>query len=272
MSTVTAAQIKKLRQATGASLLDCKKALIESTGDEQAARDWLRARGAAIASKKAGRTTSEGIIAFASSGQQGVLVEVLAETDFVASNDQFKAFASQVALAALQAGKTDANLATLPDPAGAGTIEDLRLDATLKIGENIQLGQHHFLACQHKLSHYIHHNGKIGVVADIATAEGSTVGKDICMHIAALQPSVIAPENYDAAELSRLRTAWHAELATSSKPAEIHEKIVTGKVNKFLAECSLLKQQFIKDDSLTVADYLHRNNAQVLAYELLVIA
>ena len=259
--SVTAAKVKELREKSGAGFSLCKEALRQCDGDLDEASEWLRAKGASIAQKKSGRETTEGRIAFACNNNRGALVEVLTETDFVANNDTLRNFADLVAR----------SVATSPDGSKkigdisheGTTINEACQEITLKTGENIQLGRHKTLDAKHNLHHYIHHNGKIGVMADISAPEGSQLGKDICMQIASMRPEVVDKDDFDAEQVLKLKKVFEAEMAQSGKDITILEKIITGKVNKYLSERALLLQDFVKDDKKKVRQHLMENDALV---------
>lgn len=270
---VTAAAIKQLREQTGAGFALCKQALSECGGDDAKAKEWLNVKGASAAAKKAGRETTEGAIAAAAGPERIALAEVLTETDFVAGNEAFRALADAVAAAVL-AGAKDAGEVDTETVAGlqaeGGTVEELRAAAMLKIGENIQLGRAVVLAKAEPtatLHSYIHHNGKIGVVACVAGGDDE-VGKNICLQIASMRPQAIAAEDFDAAALERVKQLFIDELADSKKPDEIKEKIAAGKLKKYLSEQVLLQQEYIKGDG-SVAAYLDGHKARVLAFRAL---
>ena len=272
---ITAAAVKKLREETGAGFAQCKQALSECEGDFAKAKDWLSVKGASAAQKKAGRATTEGVVAVAEGQGRLALAEVLSETDFVAGNEVFQDFAAQVAAAVL-AGAADGALegaAVGALAADGGTVEQLREQAMLKIGENIQLGRAATIAQDGpdaSLHWYVHHNRKIGVVARIAcpAAKAAEVGKNVCMQIAAMAPQVVAEGDFDEAQLDRIKKLFADELAGSGKPPEIQEKIAAGKLRKYLADQVLLKQEYIMGDS-SVEDYLAGHGAQALAFQAL---
>lgn len=268
MSAVAASMVKELRQLTGAGMSDCKKALVETDGDVEAARDWLRARGAALAERKAGRETTEGLIAVAGTDNKGVLVEILAETDFVTSNQVFRSFADNVAQAVLA---HDSAVGELEQMNFAGkSVEELRAEAMLQIGENIQLGRFHFLEAKGELAHYVHHDGKIGVIADFEGLDEAQQ-RQVCMHIAAMKPKALNSDSFSADELEHHRKYFAEAAAQSGKPAAVQAKIVEGKVGKLIAESTLLLQDYVWEDKLTVRAFLEQNKASLTSYQLLYI-
>ena len=267
--------VKALRQETGAGFADCKKALAENAGDVAKARDWLRLRSSKLASKKSDRETSEGVIVFAGDASSGVLVELLAETDFVASNEQFRAVAATIATTLAAAGPSAAEIepaALAAHAHGEGTLEDLRQDAIAKIGENIRFGRGRALSSDDgsKVFSYLHHNGKIGVIASVVCAKDA-VGKDLCMQIAAMRPEVVSETDYSTEHLAKLTKMFEAEVAEADKPAEIKRKMVAGKLAKHFKERALLNQEFVKDEKQTVKQMLDRNNARIITFKALYI-
>lgn len=256
-----AARVKELRERTGAGFARCKEALEQSGGDLDAAAEWLQARGAQLAERKSGRETNEGRVSFAAAGNRGALVEVLTETDFVANNDSLREFADFAARAA--AGMEDGGAPLSEASADGRTVEEARLDVLSKTGENIRLGRHETLTASGALHHYIHHNGKIGVMADVTGSDDPQLGKDICMQIASMRPEVVAPEDYDAGRLDSVKESFEREVAEGGKDPAVRERIVAGKLGKFVAGKALLKQDFIKDDRTKVEKHLRDNGAEV---------
>ena len=266
---ITAAMVRQLRQRTGLGMMDCKKALAETGGDFERAHDWLRKRGAAVADKKAGRTAGEGCIAAAIRGEFGCLVQVASETDFVARNDGFIRFAQAAADALAASGRLPDSLAEVT--AGGETIEQMRQAAAMQLGENIQLGDVRTLAARGRLHSYVHHDGSIGVLADIDGGD-EQLARDVCLHIAAMLPQTVAPEDVPEDEIAREREIYAAQAQESGKPQEIVDKMVDGRVRKYLASVALLGQQFVKDPDLTVAKHLQQGGARVHAFATLTLA
>ncbi len=267
---IDAKLVKALRSEVGAGFADCKQALQEKDGDLVAAKEWLRARGVAIAGKKAQRTTQEGVISISSNEQQAVIVQVLAETDFVANNEIFRAFAKLVSDSLLQAGEAGCCDPTQVSVEGK-SLDELRVEATHKIGENIQIGTCKFLCCKHQLYNYLHHNAKIGVIADIACGDEPNLGKQLCMHIASMKPKGISVDELDQEELDSQRQAFVAITSQSNKPEAVQEKIIAGKMNKFVAEHALLSQPYVWADDISVGKYLDQHKASITSFALLEI-
>jgi len=255
---ITASLVKELRERTGAGMMECKKALQEANGDIELAIDNMRKSGAVKAAKKAGRIAAEGVIVGRVAGGEAVLVEVNCETDFVAKDVNFVAFANAVADAALSSKAAD--VAVLNDvklPEGE-SVETTRANLVAKIGENMtvrRLGR----MTGDKLAFYSH-GGRIGVVVALSGGD-EELAKQIAMHIAAAKPLVVSPEQMPAAEVAKEREIAAAQAAESGKPANIVEKMVEGRVNKFLSENSLIGQPFVMDTNTTVGNLLKSKGA-----------
>lgn len=270
MAAVTAALVKELRERTGLGMMECKKALVEADGDIERAIDDLRKSGQAKAAKKAGRVAAEGTVAVALSadGKSGALVEINSETDFVARDDNFLGFAAKVAEAVLAAGEADiARVAELP--VEDGTVESAREALVQKIGENIQVRRAAVLQSSGRVGAYVH-GGRIGVLVDL-TGGDEELGKDVAMHVAAVAPSVVRPEELPEAELEREKDIIRAQPDMAGKPTEIVEKMVAGRVQKFLKDVSLVEQPFVKDPNVTVGKLTKDAGADVVAFVRLVV-
>ena len=267
---VTAAMVKELRERTGAGMMECKKALVETAGDLEAAVEYLRKSGLAQADKKAGRVAAEGKIALASSAdnKQAVMVEINCETDFVAKDENFVAFTDAVAANALSESPADVD-ALMATNADGGTVEEARQALVTKIGENIQVRRFVKQSTEGTLGAYVH-GGKIGVLVNI---EGGNeeLARDIAMHVAALNPEFVSADDVPADVISREKDILIAQAESSGKPAEIIEKMVTGRLRKHLSGITLLGQPFVKDGDITVAKLLEQNGASVISFERLVV-
>jgi len=271
---VTAAQVKELRDRTGAGMMECKKALVETAGDMDAAIDQLRKSGLAQADKKASRVAAEGKIALAVSadGKQAVMVEVNCETDFVAKDGNFNAFADAVAANALQHGSPDVAALMLTSLDGS-TVEEARQALVAKIGENVQVRRFESKSTDGFLGSYIH-SGKIGVLVELAG--GSTeLARDLAMHVAALNPKYVAEQDVPAEFIAKekeilvARAEQENELATAEgkgKSIDIIEKKVAGQLRKNLAGITLHGQPFVKDGDVQVAKLLEQNKAKVVGF------
>ncbi|MGB1221525.1 MAG: translation elongation factor Ts, partial [Alcanivoracaceae bacterium] len=252
MAAVTAALVKELRERTGLGMMECKKALVEAEGDIERAIDDLRKSGQAKAAKKAGRTAAEGavVVAVSDDGKQALMVEINSETDFVARDDNFLAFANKVADAALAAGEADAaRIAELKLDDGA-TVEEARQALVQKIGENIQVRRAASLNASDTIGAYVH-GGKIGVLVGLKGG-AEELARDVAMHVAAVAPMVVSPDDVPEDVLNREKDVIRAQPDMEGKPAEIVEKMLGGRINKYLKEVSLVEQPFVKDPDTTI--------------------
>ena len=266
---VTAAQISELRKSTGAGMLDCKKALEETGGDFEQAVDFLRTKGLAAASKKSGRTATEGMVvaALSANGNKGVLLEINSETDFVAKNDKFQAFVNDVANHILQAAP--ASVEELFTQAYVGdsskSIQTLLSEAIAVIGENMQIRRFSTFEVPGAgaVGTYIHAGGKIGVLVE-ATCDNEVAArderfaafvKDVAMHTAAASPLYVKRDEVSADVLEREKEIYRTKARESGKPDKIIEKIIDGQINKFYADICLVEQPFVKDTDKTIQQY-----------------
>jgi elongation factor Ts len=263
---IPAELVRTLRERTGAGMMECKSALVEAEGDIDRAADALRKKGIVKADKKAGRIAAEGVIACAVSGdgRQGVLVEVNCETDFVAGGEEFRRFAGAVARAALalESDELQALLAArLPD---GETIEEARRGLVARIGENIGVRRFARLASGGRLARYLHRD-RIGVL--VAFEGGDAVlGNDLAMHVAASRPLAVAAADIPAELVAKEREIFAAQAASEGKPPHIVEKMIEGRVRKYLAEVTLLGQPFVKDPDTSVEKLLAGAGARVHAF------
>jgi len=262
MAEITASLVKELRDRTGLGMMECKKALVESNGDVETAIDNMRKSGQAKAAKKAGNIAADGAIIVATDGKASILLEVNSQTDFVARDANFTAFANKVAAVALAARETDvAKIGALSYD--SQTVEEARIALVQKIGENIQVRRAQLVEGA-LLASYTH-GLKIGVV--VAMEGGNEeLARDVAMHIAAAKPEAIAPEDVPAAIVAKEREIAEAKAAESGKPANIVEKMVEGAVKKFLTEVSLLEQAFVKDPDTKVGALLAKSAAKVTRF------
>lgn len=269
MAEITASMVKELRELTGLGMMECKKALEESGGDIKKAEELLRIKSGAKASKAASRVASEGAVGIHVSpdAKLGAMVEVNCETDFVARNPDFAAFAK--ALAELVAGASPADVAALSAmKIGDKTVEEARQALVQKIGENITVRRFERVQTPARLAHYVH-GVKIGVLVEFEGEDA--VGKDVAMHIAFAKPRFLSRDQVAADAIASERTIIEARARESGKPAEIVAKMVEGGINKFLGEITLLGQPFVKDDKLTVEKMLAASKSKVLSYRFLVV-
>ena len=264
MAGITASQVKELRERTGAGMMECKRALVETDGDIEIAIENMRKSGSAKAAKKAGRIAAEGIIMVRSDADAAIILEINSETDFVSRDEGFLAFVNSVADAAI-AHKT-ADVETLKATMlGDKNVEDTRLALVLTIGENIQIRRIELLASNDgQLASYLH-GGRIGVIVALNGGD-EAVAKDVAMHIAASNPQVINPEDVDETLVAKEKEIFIAQAKESGKPDEIIEKMIGGRLKKFLGEVSLTGQPFVKDPSTSVGDLLKANSATATAF------
>lgn len=267
---VTAAMVKELRERTGAGMMECKKALVETGGDMESAVEHLRKSGLAQADKKASRVAAEGKIALSISedGKEAVMVEVNCETDFVAKDGNFMAFADAVAGNALS--ENPAELDALMNTRISGeSVEQARQALVSKIGENIQVRRFVRRSTDGRLGAYVH-GGKIGVLVDLAGGD-ETLARDLAMHVAALNPEFVSDADVPEAVISREKEILIAQAEGTGKPPEIIEKMVTGRLRKHLAGITLLGQPFVKDGDVTVAKLLDQNSARVNGFDRIAV-
>ncbi|MDH5190555.1 MAG: translation elongation factor Ts [Gammaproteobacteria bacterium] len=268
---IKASMVKELRERTGAGMMECKKALTETSGDIEAAIEHMRKTGLAKADKKADRVAAEGLIefAFSNDGKTGCVVEVNCETDFVTKGDDFKNFVTAVANCILENKPADleALLAT-PITGGGDNVEIAQKNLISKIGENIQVRR--FVLKQNvsgNLSHY-KHGSRIGVMVELEGGDDA-LGKDVAMHIAASRPSCITSDEVSQDMLDKEKEIFSAQAAESGKPPEIIEKMVEGRLKKFVNEITLYGQPFVKDPDQTVEKLLKSASAKVVSFDRL---
>jgi elongation factor Ts len=264
MATITAQTVKELREQTGAGMMDCKAALNETKGDMEAAVDWLRAKGLAKAAKKAGRVAADGLIGAALGPKAGAVVEVNSETDFVARNDVFQAVVREIAKLALETGGDVARLGGMTVPSGGKSVTDHLQELVGKIGENLSLRRTAMLSVSDGVvASYVHNSvapdlGKIGVLVAVEStgdkAKLAEIGRQVAMHIAATNPLALNAEQIDPEIVARERAVFldQAQQQSKGKPANVIEKMVEGRLQKFFKESVLLKQIFVVDGENTV--------------------
>jgi elongation factor Ts len=253
MAAVTAPMVKELRERTGLGMMDCKKALVESDGDIDTAIEYLRKSSGMKAAKKAGRIAADGVVSIKVEAGLGVVVEVNCETDFAAKDDNFLAFVQTV---------TDKVFESRSGDLAALGLETEREALVQKIGENISIRRAQVFENEGTVIDYIHTNGKIGVLLSM---EGGNqeLGKDIAMHIAAMNPNVVSPEDAPEDLVAKEREIYTAQAQGSGKPPEIVEKMIDGRVRKYLAEISLLEQAFVRDGDIKVRALLEKEDATI---------
>ncbi|MFO7764457.1 MAG: translation elongation factor Ts [Wenzhouxiangellaceae bacterium] len=260
--SITASQVKELRERSGAGMMECKKALVETGGDLEAAIEHLRKSGLAKADKKAGRVAAEGAVVEAADANGAVLVEINCETDFVAKDENFRAFAERVAELALRADSDDVAALAEAEFADGETVEARRQQLVAKLGENIQLRRIRRVdADGGVIAGYIH-GGRIGVLVSLEGGDAD-LARDLAMHVAALNPPYVDADSVPADVLEKEKDILRAQAEESGKPAEIIEKMITGRLNKHLAEITLVGQPFVKDTDQTVGKLLKAKGAKV---------
>ena len=263
MAQITAALVKELREKTGAGMMDCKKALGENHGDVEASIDWLRTKGLATAAKKAGRVASEGLVGIAIDGTKGAVVEINAETDFVARNETFQDFVTTASNIALTTGNDVDALKAAPFPGEERNVQEQLTHMIATIGENMSIRRVQTLSVDKGVvSSYIHTAlapgiGKIGVLVALETeadaAKADAFGKQLAMHVAAAKPQSISRDDIDQEVVDRERAIFAEQARESGKPAEIVEKMVEGRIRKFYEEACLVDQTFVIDGDSKVS-------------------
>lgn len=267
MAKISAAMVKELRDATGVGMMDAKRALVEVDGDMDKAVDYLRENGMAKAAKKGDRIAAEGLANVYINGNVAAIVEVNSETDFVAKNDMFQALVKEIAQ--LVAENKPANMEeALAIETPNGTIENVVLEATTKIGERISFRR---FAVADKTDNqafgaYLHNGGTIAALVTLDGTTDEAVAKDVAMHVAAINPRFVTREDVPAEVLEHEKTVLTEQALNEGKPANIVEKMVGGRLQKFLAEISLVDQPFVKDPDTTVAKYVATKNATVKSF------
>lgn len=270
----TAKDVKELRERTGCGMMDCKKALTETNGDFDKAVDYLREKGLATAAKKAGRIASEGLVDILVDGNVAAMVEINSETDFVAKNDEFKAFVRNIArqVIAVNPADVDALLASKFIDDESVTIKDLLTEKIAKIGENMNLRR--FARYEGNVVGYVHAGGRIGVMvkvdADLSNDEAAAAAKDCAMQIAAINPLYKDRASVPAEDVEKEKAIITAQIKedpkNASKPDNIIEKMLGGKINKFYETNCLIEQAFVKDDSMSVGKYLESKGVALVDY------
>ncbi|MGQ0657683.1 MAG: translation elongation factor Ts [Chromatiales bacterium] len=264
---ISASMVKELRERSGAGMMECKKALLEARGNMDAAFDILRKAGAAKAAKKAARIAAEGTVIHRRSGDRAVLVEVNSETDFVAKDENFRGFAEAVAETVLKNKPADVEaLMNMPLIGGSGeNVETARAQLVAKIGENISVRRFTAMeTTEGAIGSYLH-GTKIGVLVDLHNG-GAALAKDIAMHVAASRPVCVSEDQVPPDMVAKEKEIYRAQAAGSGKPPNIIEKMVEGKLKKFLSEVTLVGQPFVKDPETTVGKLLGKHGASVKCF------
>lgn len=267
---ITAADVNKLRQMTGAGMMDCRKALAESNGDFEKAIDYLRAKGQKVAANRSDRSANEGVvIAKASSdNKHGVVVQISSETDFVAKNQEFIDFAQNVVNIALT--NLPENVDALKSlPLEGATVGDKLMEMVAKIGEKIDIAAYEVVKADSVIP-YIHGNYRIGVLVGLNKSDADSLqdlGKDVAMQIAAMNPLALDEKGVSQETIDREKAIAIEQIVAEGKPAEMAEKIAAGKMNKFFKDNTLLSQPFVKDNSLSIKDYLVQTDKELTVTE-----
>lgn len=255
---ITAAMVKELRERTGLGMMDCKKALEEASGDMEAAIEDLRKKSALKAAKKAGRTTADGLLGVrvADDARKAVMVEVNIETDFAARNEKFVDFVDEVLSAVFDRGETNV------DALLQGELGNRRESLVQEIGENVMVRRAVYMETGNgRISEYLHGDQRKGTLVELVGGD-ATLGRDIAMHVTAINPLVVSPDQVPEEVLAKEREIYASQAADSGKPADIVEKMVEGRVRKYLAEVSLLDQPFVKDPNIKVGKLLKDAGAE----------
>lgn len=263
MTAITAAMVSELRRLTDEPMMDCKKALVETNGDMQAAIELMRKRGQAKAVKKADRTAAEGLIVIAVSpdNKSAAMVEINCETDFVARDENFKNFVEMVGQQALQGKAQDVAALMAMKTADGKSVEEACQGLIAKIGENIRIRRVNYITSAGQIGSYVH-NGRIGVLVDLATGDVE-LGRDLAMHVAASRPMVVDASQVPADHIEKEKEIFKAQAESSGKPAAVIEKMIEGRVKKMLDEITLVGQPFVKNPDVTVEMLLKDKNAKV---------
>jgi len=275
MAEITASMVKELREATSLGMMDCKRALVETAGDYKAAEELLRIKSGAKASKASSRVAAEGMVStfLSLDGKAGAIAEINCETDFVAKNDDFKAFAKNVVQTISEKNPADvAALADLPLANTSATVEEVRKELVMKLGENVSVRRFaSFTSITGKLYSYLH-GSKIGVLLDLAGGD-EALGKDLAMHIAASKPKSIDASGVNPEEIETERRIAIEKAREAGKPEAMLEMISNGTVQKFLKEVTLMGQVFVKaeDGKQTIEQLLKAKNASVTAFQMFVV-
>ena len=268
---ITASLVKELRERTGAGMMECKKALTEANGDINAAAEAMRKSGAAKADKKADRVAAEGRLGLAQDGGKAVLVEVNSETDFVANDDNFKSFVNAVAAAALASGANDVEAVKAATLADGRTVEEARATAVQTLGENIQIRRMVKVDTTGNIGAYVHTNGKVGVLVDLIGGDVE-LARGLAMHVAALKPPHNKAADVPAEFVEKEKEIELAKMTEkdNAKPADILEKIISGKINKIVSDVTLYGQTYVLGDT-TVEQVVKAAGADVAGFKLLIV-
>lgn len=263
---ITAAMVKELRERTGSGMMECKKALVEAEGNMDTAIDQMRKSGLAKADKKAGRTAAEGcvIIKVSDDAQRAAMIEINCETDFVANGDDFSHFAQGVVGCVLDSEIADLE-SLLKMPLASGSVDDVRRELVAKLGEKIDIRRFERFSTESGVIGSYIHGGRIGVLTELSTPD-TELAKDIAMHVAASKPACVDDSGVDESLIAKEKEIFSSQALESGKPPEIVEKMIVGRLKKFLAEITLLGQAFVKDPDVSVGKLLESKNASVIKF------
>lgn len=275
MAQITAALVKGLRDKTGAGMMDAKKALVENDGDMEAAIDWLRAKGLSKAEKKSGRTAADGLVAtiISADGKSGAVVEINAETDFVARNEKFQAAVKSIADIALKTDGSVEAVAAAPAPDGDGNVDDMVKRLVATIGENMSVRRSAKMTAD-SVATYIHGAeapgmGKIGVLVALnGSGDLGEVGRKVAMHVAATNPAAATVSELDQTLVERERQVLTEQAQESGKPANVIEKMIEGRISKYYKEVVLVEQSFVMNPDQTVAQFLKDAGAELVGFTM----
>ena len=265
MSNITAQMVKELRDRTGAGMMECKKALTEAEGNMDLAVDAMRKAGQAKADKKSSRIAAEGVISLSMNDSCANMIEVNCETDFVAKDENFLEFVNIISNASLESYNGKLDDFNKSSHSSGKTIEEIRLELVSKVGENVKIRRiKSFEKNNAYIGHYMHGN-KIGVVVTLEK-ENENLAKDICMHVAAMKPAALNSEDISNEDLDKEREIFMAQAKESGKPEDIAQKMVEGKIKKYISEVTLLNQPFVKDNDIKISDLLDKNDNKILSF------
>jgi elongation factor Ts len=262
--SITASMVKELRERTGAGMMECKNALVEANGDLDEAAEALRKSGQAKADKKASRVAADGRVVISQDGGKVAIVEINSETDFVAKDENFANFAEAIAAVVLASGQTDVAALSATDSGDGRSVEQARTDLVQKVGENISVRRAQIIEANGPIGVYTH-GGRIGAVVALQGGDDE-LARDIAMHVAASNPTCIDESGVPAEMLEREKRIFTDQAAQSGKPPEIVEKMVTGRIAKFLKEITLVGQPFVKDPDMSISKLLKGADASVVSF------
>ena len=265
MSNITAQMVKELRDRTGAGMMECKKALVESEGNMDKAIETMRKAGQAKADKKSSRIAAEGVVTLVMKDGYANMIEINCETDFVAKDENFLEFVKVISDASIDSYKENLEDFMNSKNASGKTIEETRLELVSKVGENVKIRRIKSIDGKDSyLGHYMH-GSKIGVVVTLEK-ENDELAKDICMHVAAMKPSALNANDISKNDLEKEREIYMAQAKESGKPENIIQKMVDGKIKKYISEVTLVDQTFVKDNDITISELLKKNDNNVLSF------